>query len=76
MRKIVKRYRFSKYRYFTNGLMFALIACAALLLCFSGIYKYPYSKAEVLLPFMVAIISLVLGFVTMFRQKEVTKGKA
>ena len=76
MKKIVIRYRYSKYRRFTGGLLFALISTVSLLLCFSGIYEYHDTGFEVVLPFFIAIISMILGFVTMFRQNYVTKEKA
>lgn len=73
MKKIVIRYRCSKYRSFTGGLLFALISCVALLLCFSGLEKYQDTGMRILVPFIVAIISMVLGFVTMFRRSYVIK---
>ncbi len=76
MGRIVKRYRFSRYNRFLNGLLFAMVASVALWLCVTGISEYPNSRLEILLPFIVAVISMILGFVTMVRQPEAAKGKA
>lgn len=76
MGKIVRKYRISKFKRFLNGLLFALISGAALWLCISEKSDYPGARAEIIVPFLVAVISIILGFVTMFRQPEATKGKA
>ncbi len=74
MKKMMTRYRCSKYRSFTGGLLFALISCVALLLCFSGLKGYQNTGINhILLPFIIAIISMILGFVTMFHHSYVTK---
>ncbi len=76
MKKIVIRYRYSKYRSFTGGLLFALISGVSLLLCFSGISEYQEVGVKILLPFIIAVISMILGFVTMFSHKYVSNEKA
>ncbi len=75
MKKIVIRYRCSKYRRFTGGLLFALISGMSLLLCFSGIYKYQDTGFEVVFPFFVAVFSMILGFITMFRRNYISYSK-
>jgi hypothetical protein len=76
MGKIVKKYRFSKFKRFADGLMFALISSVAIWLCINGMSDYPDARSEIILPFIVAVISMILGFVTMIRHPEPAKGKA
>ncbi len=75
MKKMVNRYKISKFKCFMNGLIFALISIAALLLCLSGLSDYAASGSEVILPFFIAIASMLLGMVSMFRSKEIRKEK-
>ncbi len=70
MKKIVYKYRISKFKRFANGLLFAIISCTALILCFSGKTADPIPKTDILLPFTIAAISLILGFFTMFHQEK------
>lgn len=66
MKKIVHRYRISKFKRFANGLLFAAISCTALIICFYGSSAHPIPKNDIVLPFTIAVISLILGFFTMF----------
>lgn len=66
MKKIVYKYQVSKFRRFANGLVFAIITCIALALCISHIYSQSMNKYELILPFSVAILSMLTGFYTMF----------
>lgn len=66
MKKIVYKYQVSKYRRFTNGLLFASITLAALVLCLIDIFDHSIDKADIILPFCIAIISMTLGFISMF----------
>lgn len=75
MRKIVKRYRFSKFKRFMNGLLFAIISIISLILCITDLADQTATSMEIMLPFIIAILSLLLGFVTMFRQSGVPKQK-
>jgi choline-glycine betaine transporter len=75
MRRIVYRYRISKFKRFTNGLLFALISVAALMLCLTDISNPATAQVEIILPFSVAILSMLMGFITMFRNNEVPKEK-
>jgi hypothetical protein len=68
MKKIVQKYRFSKFRRFTNGLMFAIISVIALTLCLIDISDHSASMTEIILPFATAVISMLMGFLTMFRE--------
>lgn len=67
MKKIVRRYRISKFKCFMNGLTFALLSVAALTLCLTNMNNLQDTKAAVILPFFIAVLSIVLGFVTMLR---------
>ncbi len=75
MKKIVKKYQISKFRCFLNGLTFAMITVIALVLCLININGHTEVKGEVLLPFVIAIISMLMGFITMFRSNGLLKGK-
>lgn len=75
MKKLVKRYRFSKYKKFTEGLLFAIISGIALILCLSIMTSRVASSVEIIFPFTVAIISMLMGFVVMFRQDVTSKHK-
>ena len=74
MKRIVNRYRISKFKRFMSGMLFATISTIALL-CIGDISNYPTSRVEVLLPFTIAIISILMGFVTMFHQSSMPNGK-
>ncbi len=67
MRKIVRKYRISKFRCFMNGLAFGMIAFIALLLCLINMYNPEVTRTAVLLPFGIAFMSLLMGCVSMFR---------
>lgn len=75
MKKVVRRLRFSKYKRFTEGLLFAIISGIALILCLSIMTSRVVSSVDILLPFSIAIISMLLGFVVMFRQDVSSKGR-
>lgn len=68
MKKFIQKYRFSKYKRFTSGLLFAVIALIALYLCICDIYNQVVSGGEIILPFVVAILSMSLGFLAMFHK--------
>lgn len=70
MKKIVYRYRFSKFKRFTNGLLFAVITIIALFLCVMDLSGDTASRVKAILPFTIAIISMLLGFASMFYQPD------
>jgi len=74
MKKVFNKYKLSKYKRFTNGLLFAVISTIALLLCITDLSQST-SQAEIILPFTIAIISMFLGLFSMFRNSEVRKEK-
>lgn len=67
MRNLLLKYRSSKYRCFINGLIFASLSAVALFLCINFILDNTATRFEVLFPFLICIISMLLGFVSMFR---------
>lgn len=75
MRKIVHKYKIYKFKRFTNGLLFAIISIIALTLCLMDITDHAASPYEIILPFSVAIISMLMGFITMFHDNQSTKEK-
>jgi len=75
MKKMVKRYRISKFNKFVNGLIFALIALSAIALCLMDIINNNSSQTAIFLPFGIAVISMLFGLYTMFRTNNVSKEK-
>jgi uncharacterized membrane protein YbhN (UPF0104 family) len=74
MRKMVHKYQISKFKRFTSGLLFAVISTIALSFCLIEIYGNTNSHNNVFLFFSIAIISMMLGLVSMFRN-DVPKEK-
>jgi len=75
MRRMVKKYKFSKFKCFMNGMIFASISLISLILCMSEITVYSAEPSEVILPFFIAIISMLLGLFSMFYNKNIGKEK-
>jgi hypothetical protein len=75
MRRMVKRYKFSKFKCFFNGMIFACISMLALLLCMSGITVSSKEPSEIILPFFISMISMLLGLYSMFYHKDIRKRK-
>ncbi len=75
MRRMVYRYRISKFKRFMNGMVFGLISIIALLLCMSDISSYSTMRSDVILPFFVAIVSMLLGLFSMLRDQTRPKEK-
>jgi len=75
LKKIVYKYRISKFKRFTNGLLFAIIAVIALTLCLVDMSSNSTEQVEIILPFVIAIVSMSLGLLSMFGNKEVPKEK-
>lgn len=73
MKKIFNKYKISKFKRFTNGLLFAVISTIALLLCITDLSQQSTSQVEIILPFTIAIISMFLGLFSMFRNNGVRK---
>lgn len=75
MKKVVRRYKSSKFKRFMNGMIFAIISVIALLLCMSDISRYAVDQTGVILPFFIAIISMLLGLFTTLRDQGIRKEK-
>lgn len=75
MRRMVKKYKISKFKCFMNGMIFASISLISLILCVSEITVYSAEPSEVILPFFIAIISMLLGLFSMFYNKNISKEK-
>lgn len=73
MRKMVHKYRLSKFRCFVSGLLFALISMIALILCLVYIYTRADALIQISLTFGVASISLLLGLLSIFGNIEMQK---
>ncbi len=70
MKKMVNRYKISKFKRFLNGLVFGIISVIALLLCLSSITVYRSTDANVILWFFLSIFSMLMGLFSMFKTKE------
>lgn len=75
MKKMINRYRISKFKRFSNGLLFAMISVVCLILCVIDIPKQTTLQADILLPFIIAVISMLLGFISIFHEEEAPKQK-
>jgi len=75
MKKMVNRYKISKFKRFMNGMIFALISIIALILCMSDISRYTATQSEVILPFFIAIVSMLMGLFTTLHDKGIRKEK-
>ena len=75
MRRMVYRYKVSKFKRCMNGTIFGLISIMALALCLSEISRYSSTETEVILPFFIAIFSMALGLFSMLRDQTRTKEK-
>jgi len=73
MKRFVHRYRISKFKRFTNGLLFAMISLIALSLCLVGIYISGATQRDIILPFVIGMLSLFMGIVAMFHNSEPRK---
>lgn len=69
MKKIWRSYRINKFRCFVNSMAFAIITAMALYLCIMNIYSKTETNTAILLPFFTAILSIILGVITMFRAR-------
>jgi len=70
MKRIVHKYQISKFKRFMNGLLFAIISTIALTLCLTIISDHASSLIDIIFPFGVAMISMLMGFVSMFHENE------
>lgn len=66
MRKIINRYGKRKYSCFISGLLFACISLAALIFCIIAIRGKNMSGFEIILPFGIAVLSMITGVFTMY----------
>lgn len=70
MRKIVSKFRFSKYKSFVEGLLFATISMISIVLCISAITDKSATEFDIILPFIISIISLLIGFIVMTHESK------
>ena len=75
MKRVVYRYKISKFKRCMNGMMFAFISSISLILCLSDISKSNAPQHDVILPFFIASVSMLLGLFTMLRDKGRVKEK-
>ena len=75
MKKFVYKYRISKFRRFTAGLLFAIISATALILCYTVTFDKTNSHLIISLIFSIAIVSMLMGLISMFRKEQMPKRK-
>lgn len=73
MKKIIHRLRISKFKRFAEGLLFAIISIVALILCLS--ISNTNSQFLVTLTFVISMVSMLMGLVSMFHKDQNQKGK-
>lgn len=66
MKKIIHKYRISKFKRFINGLLFAIISIVSLIQCMFHIEQPAPSQTSLLMTFLIATISMILGLYSMF----------
>jgi len=67
MRNLMIRYKANKFRRFVNGLIFAMLSLVAIFLCVYFLKEKSATRLEIILPFVLSIISMLFGFVSMFK---------
>lgn len=67
MQTYINKYKSSKYRSFVSCLLFAIVAIAALILCVMSLKDNGTSIYVVLFHFSIALLSMFMGFLVMFR---------
>ncbi len=75
MKRMVYRYKISKFKRCMNGTIFGVISIIALVLCLSDLSQHSSTESEVVLPFFIAIVSMLLGLFTMLRDQTRSKEK-
>lgn len=73
MKKIIRKYRFSKFKRFMNGLVFAIISSVALFHCLSYMEQPASSQINILMNFFIATVSIGLGLFSMFYSRKTRK---
>ena len=73
MKKFIYRYRKNKFKRFLDGLMFAVISIISLTICYTYITDYTASLVKIILFFIIALLSLLLGFASMFHHAKSKK---
>jgi lipopolysaccharide export LptBFGC system permease protein LptF len=74
MKRIVYKYRISKFKRFAEGLLFAVLTVIALALCLAAISRNT-TDTIIILPFCAAIVCMLMGLRSMFFNSEVPKEK-
>lgn len=73
VKKMIHIYFVSKYKYFSRGLLFAIISLIALVLCLVCIFEQTNSKLNILFTFGIALLSMIMGLVSMFYKNDISK---
>lgn len=67
MKTYINKYKSSKYRSFVNGLLFAIVAIAALILCVMSLKDSATSIYVVLFHFSITLLSILMGCIAMLK---------
>jgi high-affinity Fe2+/Pb2+ permease len=73
MKYIVHRFRISKFKRFAEGLLYAFISGIALIQCLTNINTQ--TNSQIMLTFSIAMISMLMGLISMFHNEQVPKRK-
>jgi uncharacterized membrane protein YbhN (UPF0104 family) len=71
MRIFLSKYRYSKFRRFLNGLAYAIVSVVAMFTCVYFLMDKTATRFEILIPFGLSIISMLFGFVSLFRNQNI-----
>lgn len=70
MKKMINKYRFSKYKRIAEGLLFAFISAVALLMCLDSIFSQAESRISIIMMFCIAMISMLMGLSSLFHKEK------
>lgn len=70
MKRMVYRYKISKFKCIMNGLVFGVISVITLLHCLYSITVYRSTAPDGILWFLISICSMLMGLISMFKTKE------
>lgn len=73
LKKFIYRYRKNKFKRFLDGLTFAVISIISLIICHIYITDHAASLVKIILFFIIALLSLFLGFAAMFHNSKSKK---
>lgn len=67
MKRFIFNHSLGKFNRFMKGFIFAIFSTVALLLCVFYMKDNDASKFKIIIPFCIALVSMSLGFISMFK---------